>query len=154
MSYSFIIKIAIGFLIVAAIAWGLHSSFKGERPEVEKYVEEYFKLLESQQYDKLLDLYDPEFFENMGTTREQYLEVLLRNYAKLGAVQDYRLVSWTDTTHRHAGEPAQYFKLNFLVTYANDTAEETFNLQIPRATRQVRILSHAINPRKTELEYN
>lgn len=154
MTYSFIIKIVVGFLIVAAVAWGLHSSFKSERPEVEKYVDEYFKLLESGQYDKLLDYYDPEFFENMGTTREEWLAVLIENYAKLGVVQDYRLSDWTDTTHRYHGEPAQYFKLNFLVTYANDTAEETFNLQIPKSTRQVRILSHTINPRRLALKYN
>lgn len=150
---SILVKISIGIVILFAIAWGFQVSMRSSRPEVEGQVDRYFKLLQEGNLNAMISLFDPEYFRENNFSQEDWLYQMEAIYKLLGPIQDFRLESWADTTHRDIGPRSQgrFFKLNYLVTYANDITEETFNVYLPKGSGQMRIISHSINPRKLDL---
>lgn len=150
---SILVKISIGIVILFAIAWGFQVSMRSSRPEVEGQVDRYFKLLQESNLNAMLSLFDPDYFKENNLSQEDWLYQMEAILKLLGPIQDFRLESWADTTHRDIGPRSQgrFYKLNYVVTYANDITEETFNVYLPKGSGEMRVLSHSINPRKLDL---
>ena len=114
-----------------------------DKGEAEYFAGSFFETVKVKDFDTVLTFYSPKFFEK--TPREEWRQALRSMNAKLGDLQEYRLVGWNFRKYYGTTGSGTYFELRYRVSYATYPADETLTIFKPLVGGELQILGHNIN---------
>jgi len=152
MPPSFILQILIAVVLLSAVLYGVSCNLVREKSDAQHVADTFYAHLQHRDWNSAAALYDPDFFAENGTDPQQWASKQESILAVLGEFQECKVVSWTERKETEVGEPGQFYQLNYVVSYVNDSVSETFILKKAEGQETIRILSRSVNPARLFVE--
>ena len=118
------------------------ASVADAKGEAERVAMRYFGAVQADQFDEVLPLYAPEFFDK--TPRDVWLQFLKNVNTRLGNLKSYELIRWEVRANVSSVRTGTITILEYKATYSKQTAVERLTIFRPSQGGEAKILGHNI----------